>query len=127
MDKSFCHTCAIQDRKYVTVKSRVLHPEFRGRMVSAFLSHLFSEIVDYSFTANMETELDNISAGSTEWKGLLKDYWERLSKYCGDASQWDVRKVIFFVWFLGKYLYPCTQKVFHVKQLHLACGYYSQV
>ncbi|XBJ09123.1 hypothetical protein VPH35_014258 [Triticum aestivum] len=83
----------LQDRKYVTVKSRVLHPEFRGRMVSAFLSHLFSEIVDYSFTANMETELDNISAGSTEWKGLLKDYWERLSKYCGDASQWDVRKV----------------------------------
>uniref|UniRef100_M8AWA1 DNA topoisomerase n=1 Tax=Aegilops tauschii TaxID=37682 RepID=M8AWA1_AEGTA len=46
----------LQDRKYVTVKSRVLHPEFRGRMVSAFLSHLFSEIVDYSFTANMETE-----------------------------------------------------------------------
>ncbi|EMS60572.1 DNA topoisomerase 1 [Triticum urartu] len=107
----------LQDRKYVTVKSRVLHPEFRGRMVSAFLSHLFSEIADYSFTANMETEtdsrwwrifakveffgvvpnivykLDNVSAGSTEWKGLLKDYWERFSKYCGDARQWDVRKV----------------------------------
>ena len=83
----------LQDRKYVTVKSRVLHPEFRGRMVSAFLSHLFSEIADYSFTANMETELDNVSAGSTEWKGLLTDYWERFSKYCTDASQWDVRKV----------------------------------
>ncbi|KAM0917771.1 hypothetical protein ACQ4PT_009214 [Festuca glaucescens] len=83
----------LQDRKYVTIKSRVLHPEFRGRMVSAFLSHLFSEIADYSFTANMETELDNVSAGSTEWKGLLKDYWERFNKYCGDASQWDVRKV----------------------------------
>uniref|UniRef100_A0A453RBH7 DNA topoisomerase n=1 Tax=Aegilops tauschii subsp. strangulata TaxID=200361 RepID=A0A453RBH7_AEGTS len=83
----------LQDRKYVTIKSRVLHPEFRGRMVSAFLSHLFSEIADYSFTANMETELDNVSAGSTEWKGLLTDYWERFSKYCTDASQWDVRKV----------------------------------
>uniref|UniRef100_A0ACD5ZRH8 Uncharacterized protein n=1 Tax=Avena sativa TaxID=4498 RepID=A0ACD5ZRH8_AVESA len=83
----------LQDRKYVTINSRVLHPEFRGRMVSAFLSHLFSEIVDYSFTANMETELDNVSAGSTEWKGLLKDYWDRFNKYCGDASQWDVRKV----------------------------------
>ncbi|VAI85144.1 unnamed protein product [Triticum turgidum subsp. durum] len=87
----------LQDRKYVTIKSRVLHPEFRGRMVSAFLSHLFSEIADYSFTANMETELDNVSAGSTEWKGLLTDYWERFSKYCTDASQWDVRKVILFV------------------------------
>uniref|UniRef100_A0ACD5ZA42 Uncharacterized protein n=1 Tax=Avena sativa TaxID=4498 RepID=A0ACD5ZA42_AVESA len=83
----------LQDRKYVTMKSRVLHPEFRGRMVSAFLSHLFSEIADYSFTANTETELDNVSTGSTEWKGLLKDYWERFNKYCGDASKWDVRKV----------------------------------
>ncbi|KAM0839667.1 hypothetical protein ACQ4PT_060163 [Festuca glaucescens] len=61
--------------------------------VSAFLSHLFSEIADYRFTANMEAELDNVSAGSTEWKGLLKDYWERFNKYCRDASQWDVRKV----------------------------------
>ncbi|CAN6195376.1 unnamed protein product, partial [Urochloa humidicola] len=75
----------LQDRKYVTIKSRVLHPEFRGRMVSAFLLHHFSEVADYSFTANMETELDNVSAGSTEWKGLLKDYWERFSKYCADA------------------------------------------
>ncbi|KAJ1258989.1 hypothetical protein BS78_10G118600 [Paspalum vaginatum] len=83
----------LQDRKYVTIKSRVLHPEFRGRMVSAFLLHNFSEVADYSFTANMETELDNVSAGSTEWKGLLKDYWERFSKYCGDASKLDGRKV----------------------------------
>ncbi|KAG0513897.1 hypothetical protein BDA96_10G142700 [Sorghum bicolor] len=83
----------LQDRKYVTAKSRVLHPEFRGRMVSAFLLHHFSEVADYSFTANMETELDNVSAGSTEWKGLLKDYWERFSKYCADASKLDGRKV----------------------------------
>ncbi|GJN29018.1 hypothetical protein PR202_gb17203 [Eleusine coracana subsp. coracana] len=81
------------DRNYVTIKSRVLHPEFRGRMVSAFLLHHFSEVADYSFTANMETELDNVSAGSTEWKGLMKDYWERFSKYCADVGQLDVRKV----------------------------------
>ncbi|PWZ18162.1 DNA topoisomerase 1 [Zea mays] len=81
------------DRKYVTAKSRVLHPEFRGRMVSAFLLHHFSEVSDYNFTANMETELDNVSAGSTEWKGLLKDYWERFSKYCADVSKLDGRKV----------------------------------
>ncbi|KAK3128969.1 hypothetical protein QOZ80_6BG0469160 [Eleusine coracana subsp. coracana] len=83
----------LQDRNYVTIKSRVLHPEFRGRMVSAFLLHHFSEVADYSFTANMETELDNVSAGSTEWKGLMKDYWERFSKYCADVGQLDVRKV----------------------------------
>ncbi|XP_050218202.1 uncharacterized protein LOC126668976 isoform X2 [Mercurialis annua] len=72
----------LQDRNYVKVDSRVLHPEFRGRMVSAFLSQHFTEVTDYSFTADMETELDNVSAGLTEWKGLLKDYWTRFSSYC---------------------------------------------
>ncbi|KMT17790.1 hypothetical protein BVRB_2g035360 [Beta vulgaris subsp. vulgaris] len=83
----------LQDRKYVTAKSRVLNPEFRGRMVSAFLSHYFNEVTDYSFTADMETELDNVSAGSTEWKGLLKDYWGRFSTYCERAGKVHIHQV----------------------------------
>ncbi|XP_072991034.1 uncharacterized protein [Typha latifolia] len=83
----------LQERNYVTMKNRVLHPEFRGRMVSAFLSHHFSEVADYSFTADMENELDNVSAGATEWKGLLKDYWTRFSKYCDLATNVDIRQV----------------------------------
>lgn len=83
----------LKDRKYITVKSRTLHPEFRGRMVSAFLSHYFSEVTDYSFTADMETELDNVSAGITEWKGLLKDFWTRFSKYCECAGNVTIHQV----------------------------------
>ncbi|XP_042484478.1 DNA topoisomerase 1 isoform X1 [Macadamia integrifolia] len=83
----------LQDRNYVTVKNRVLYPEFRGRMVSAFLAHHFSEVMDYSFTADMETELDNVSAGVTEWKGLLKDYWTRFSMYCEHAANLNPRQV----------------------------------
>ncbi|KAL5723373.1 hypothetical protein ACHQM5_006780 [Ranunculus cassubicifolius] len=83
----------LQDRNYVTVKSRTLHPEFRGRMVSAFLGHHFTEVTDYSFTADMETELDNVSAGTTEWKGLLKDYWTRFKAYCDRAGKVDIRQV----------------------------------
>ncbi|XWS26087.1 hypothetical protein CRYUN_Cryun26dG0000800 [Craigia yunnanensis] len=83
----------LQDRNYVTVKNRVLYPEFRGRMVSAFLSHHFSEVTDYSFTADMETELDNVSAGLTEWKGLLRDYWTRFSTYCSRAESVHIHQV----------------------------------
>ncbi|XP_045815643.1 DNA topoisomerase 1-like isoform X6 [Trifolium pratense] len=83
----------LQDRKYVTVKSRVLSPEFRGRMVSAFLSHHFSEVTDYSFTADMETELDNVSAGITKWKGLLGDYWTRFKSYCERTSNVHIHQV----------------------------------
>lgn len=83
----------LKDRNYVTTKSRILHPEFRGRMVTAFLSHYFSEVTDYSFTADMESELDNVSAGLTEWKGLLKDYWTRFSKYCEQTSNVHIHQV----------------------------------
>ncbi|XP_077214767.1 DNA topoisomerase, type IA, core [Tasmannia lanceolata] len=83
----------LQDRKYVAIKSRVLYPEFRGRMLSAFLSHHFSEVTDYSFTADMESELDNVSVGTTKWKGLLKDYWARFSTYCDRAGKVDIRQV----------------------------------
>lgn len=83
----------LKDRNYITSKSRTLYPEFRGRMVSAFLSHYFSEVTDYSFTADMEAELDNVSAGITEWKGLLKDYWTRFSKYCESASSVHIHQV----------------------------------
>ncbi|KAK1268057.1 hypothetical protein QJS04_geneDACA006675 [Acorus gramineus] len=83
----------LQDRNYVAKKNRVLVPEFRGRMVSVFLSAYFSEVVDYSFTADMETELDNVSSGVTEWKGLLKDYWSRVSKKCDFVGPVTVREV----------------------------------
>lgn len=83
----------LKDRNYITMKNRTLYPEFRGRMVSAFLSHYFSEVTDYSFTADMEAELDNVSAGITEWKGLLKDYWTRFSKYCESASSVHIHQV----------------------------------
>lgn len=41
-------------------------------------------------------QLDNISAGVTEWKGLLKDYWSSFSKHCQLASNTDIRKVVMF-------------------------------
>ncbi|CAN1331454.1 DNA topoisomerase 1 [Linum perenne] len=83
----------LQDRKYVIVKSRVMYPEFRGRMVSAFLSNYFTEVTDYSFTADMETELDNVCAGLTEWKGLLRDYWTRFSSYCSGTENVHIHQV----------------------------------
>lgn len=51
----------LKDRNYMKVKSRVLYPEFRGCMVSAFLFHHFSKVIDYSFITDIETELDNVS------------------------------------------------------------------
>ncbi|KAI3953649.1 hypothetical protein MKW98_017473 [Papaver atlanticum] len=84
---------ALQERKYLTVKNRELYPEFRARMVSQFLTHFFSEVNDYSFTANTENELAKVSAGLSEWKGLMKDFWTHFSKYCSRAGNASSRQI----------------------------------
>ncbi|KAK1268060.1 hypothetical protein QJS04_geneDACA006676 [Acorus gramineus] len=61
--------------------------------VSAFLSTHFSDLADCSFTADMETELDNVSFGVTEWKALLKDYWSKFNKHCDRARNIRVQEV----------------------------------
>ncbi|KAI3746267.1 hypothetical protein L6452_08693 [Arctium lappa] len=76
----------LKDRNYVIVKNRVLYPEFRGRMVSAFLCHHFSEVTNYSFTADMETELDNVSGGMTEWKDVGENIWYIAKTLYGDED-----------------------------------------
>lgn len=41
-------------------------------------------------------QLDNVSAGLTEWKGLLKDYWTRFSTYCTRAGSVHIHQVSCF-------------------------------
>ncbi|OAE18673.1 hypothetical protein AXG93_4448s1080 [Marchantia polymorpha subsp. ruderalis] len=43
--------------------------------VSSFLSHYFPKFADYEFTARLEEQLDEISAGRAEWKAILSDFW----------------------------------------------------
>ena len=37
--------------------------------------------IDYNFTAQLETELDDISNGSNDWKNTITDFWNEFSKY----------------------------------------------
>ena len=63
------------DRNYVVKdKSRFL-PESRGRLVSTFLGNFFDRYVEYDFTARLETQLDDVSAGKLDWKQLLAAFW----------------------------------------------------
>lgn len=58
----------LQERKYVKVEKMRFIPEDRGRIVTIFLENFFKKYVEYDFTAQMEEFLDDVSAGSMEWK-----------------------------------------------------------
>jgi len=56
----------IQDRGYVWKKGSALVPTFTAFGVVALLENHFPKLVDYAFTAEMETDLDGIAAGEKE-------------------------------------------------------------
>jgi hypothetical protein len=62
------------ERTYVRKEARRLIPEMRGLLVSAFLQHYFPRYVDTAFTARLEEQLDDITAGSCPYKAVLASF-----------------------------------------------------
>ena len=84
----------LQDRDYVKLDQRRFIPESRGRIVTAFLMNFFGQYVEYNFTANMEEQLDEISAGDIEWKGVLRAFWKAFSEAVGKTADLKITDVI---------------------------------
>ncbi|SFP03267.1 type I DNA topoisomerase [Tranquillimonas alkanivorans] len=84
----------IQDRGYVRKESNRLIPEDKGRLVIAFLSNYFRRYVEYDFTADLEEELDDISAGEREWKEVLRRFWRDFSAAIAETSELRITDVL---------------------------------
>ncbi len=84
----------LQDRNYVTLDKKRFIPEPRGRVVVAFLTNFFNRYVEYDFTANLEGELDQISAGELEWKKVLEAFWGDFFTNVEEAQKLEVTQVI---------------------------------
>jgi DNA topoisomerase-1 len=66
----------LQDREYVEMDSRRFIPTDIGKIVNRFLTQYFHRYVEYSFTAEMEDELDAVSRGEEDWKQPLVKFWK---------------------------------------------------
>ena len=66
----------IQDRDYVRKEKNRLIPEDKGRLVTVFLTNFFRRYVEYEFTANLETQLDDVSAGERKYRNVLSRFWK---------------------------------------------------
>ena len=65
----------IQDRGYVWKRGTALVPTFTAFSVVRLLEQHFSDLVDYTFTARMEDELDNIATGDEEVQPWLRRFY----------------------------------------------------
>ena len=65
----------IQDRGYVWKRGTALVPTFTAFSVVRLLEQHFSDLVDYTFTARMEDELDNIATGDEDVQPWLRRFY----------------------------------------------------
>lgn len=65
----------IQDRGYAWKKGNELIPTFTAFCVTSLLEQQFRDLVDTSFTAEMEDELDEIAAGKLGWDSLVAAFY----------------------------------------------------
>ena len=69
----------IQERGYVTLQKRRFHAERIGELVTDRLIENFPELLNYSFTAGMESDLDQVAEGRKAWRGLLDAFYADFS------------------------------------------------
>ncbi|MPQ95124.1 type I DNA topoisomerase [Thioclava sp. JE_KL1] len=97
----------IQDRGYVRKDKNRLMPEDTGRLVTAFLSNYFKRYVEYDFTADLEDQLDDISAGDRDYKEVLKRFWRDFSAALEETSELRISEVLDKIdEVLAPHLYP---------------------
>ncbi|WP_102108703.1 type I DNA topoisomerase [Oceaniglobus roseus] len=84
----------IQDREYVRKEGNRLFPEDKGRLVTAFLTNYFRRYVEYDFTAALEEELDDVSAGSRDYKEVLGQFWRDFSAAIAETSDLRIGEVL---------------------------------
>jgi len=70
----------IQARNYVEKKEKRFIPTSIGFAVSDYLCANFSDLFNYSFTAEMEGDLDNVAKGEKKWRDMMSDFYKPFSK-----------------------------------------------
>jgi DNA topoisomerase I len=97
----------IVDRDYVRKDKNRLFPEDKGRLVTAFLANFFRKYVEYDFTADLESQLDDVSAGERDYKEVLARFWRDFSAAIAETADLRITEVLEKIDdFLSPHLYP---------------------
>ena len=84
----------IQDRGYVDKDKNRLIPQDKGRLVTAFLSNYFRKYIGYDFTADLENQLDEVSAGDANYKDVLTRFWNDFSASIAETADLRITEVL---------------------------------
>ena len=77
----------ILNREYVVKEGRALRPTPLGEVVTGLMKDKFQDIVDPTFTAQMEEELDKVEEGTANWKKVLSEFYTDFEAELHKAEQ----------------------------------------
>ena len=77
----------IQDRGYVSLTNKRFYAEKMGDIVTERLVENFDDLMDYNFTAHLETDLDAVATGKADWLNVLNEFYKGFSAKLGAADQ----------------------------------------
>ena len=83
----------IQQKGYVEKQDKALAPTILGRTLSRELVKYFTDIMNYEFTAQMETKLDDIAEEKAVWTDVLKDFYTPFNETV-DAAKKNMPRVL---------------------------------
>ncbi|MCP4900382.1 MAG: type I DNA topoisomerase [bacterium] len=69
----------LSSRDYVQRQRGTFHPSHLGRVVSRLLVTSFADLINETYTATLETELDSVAEGSENWRELIAKFAKRFN------------------------------------------------
>lgn len=77
----------ILNRRYIVKENKNLYVSELGEAVNQMMTQAFPEIVDTSFTANVESLLDKIEEGEINWKVVIRNFYPDLEASVEEAKK----------------------------------------
>jgi DNA topoisomerase I len=88
----------IQDRGYVVIESKKLVPTDIAFVVVDYLEQEFSIFMQYNFTAQVETQFDQVADGKIEWTKMLWDFYtpfhESIESALGSEGRFSGERIL---------------------------------
>lgn len=111
----------IQSRDYTTKESHTLKPTELGKVICQMLEDNFPPIMDVTFTAQMEDQLEQVAEHNKNWKSVIRDFWHDFIPLVEKAEKEAVVPKLLTdldcpkcghklqkIWSRSKYFYGCS-------------------
>ena len=82
----------IVKREYIKRQQKLLNPTELGEAITSLLNDKFPKIVNTKFTAGMETKLDEVGEGNTDYIAMLHEFYDDFDKTLQKAKS-DMKDV----------------------------------